>query len=338
VLPLSRMWHKSDRKLRKVKKRSPGLTPQTMMVLRHVVVGFLSILTASGLVWSIWSVTRIEHFTISEISISGLQSISEEEIRGIAMQVLEGDYLKLIPRRFIFLYPEQHILEKIIEFPRVKSVTVQRSSLQSIAIDIVEYTPFALWCDDLEGKRCLYVDESGFAYDSSPSLQGGTFLRYRTVGRSATLRTHLTDTEQLESIHFIVNFIESKFDFLVQSIELDVVGDVFLVLPKGSEIKVSKRLSVQDTLRNLDAVLSADEFKKLQPGDFNYIDLRFGSKVFVSDEKLPIIDDTSLTEASEGVASSDLLEHASSDIEIDIIVPAIVEMVDEVPVAATNDD
>jgi cell division septal protein FtsQ len=331
------MWHKPDRKLKKIKKRSPGLTPQAMVLLRHGLIGFFSVIAVFCLVWSIWSITRLEYFTISEISITGLQSISEDEIKIITTQVLAGEYLKLVPRRFTFFYPEQQIREKITDVPRVKYVTVQRSSTQSIIINIVEYTPFALWCDDLEGKQCLYVDESGFAYDSSPSLHGGAFLRYRTVGRSPALQTYLTDTEQLESIHFIVNFIENKFKFLVQSIELDVVGDVFLVLPKGSEIKISKRLSTQDTLRNLDAVLSADEFKMLEPGGFNYIDLRFGSKVFVSDEMLPITETIAVGESDE-VNLFDSSTQPASLTEVDVIVPSIVEMIDEAAPSMGDDD
>jgi hypothetical protein len=55
----------------------------------------------------------------------------------------------------------------------------------------------------------------------------------------------------------------------------------------GSELKVSLTLTPQQTVDNLQTVLSSEQYSDLVPGTFAYIDLRFGNKVFVSREGDP---------------------------------------------------
>ena len=57
-------------------------------------------------------------------------------------------------------------------------------------------------------------------------------------------------------------------------------------------------MAPEETVANLRSILASDEFNDLQPGSFQYIDLRFGNKVFVNKE------DPSLIAASTTATSS----------------------------------
>jgi len=57
------------------------------------------------------------------------------------------------------------------------------------------------------------------------------------------------------------------------------------------------------TVNNLNVVLTSDEFTDIQPGGFQYIDLRFGNKVFVNETPVE-----ELVEPGENMASSTILE------------------------------
>ncbi len=52
----------------------------------------------------------------------------------------------------------------------------------------------------------------------------------------------------------------------------------------GSELKTVASKDAQETIDNLLVVLASEEFAHLKPGNFQYIDLRFGNKVFVNEE------------------------------------------------------
>jgi len=328
--------------------RSVVWRPETVMLLRQFLIGIVSIVVVTGFIVSVWYVTRLSAFTISTIEVSGGFSITPEEVRAAASAPLSGEYFKLIPKTFSFFYPEAEITAAVAAIDKVKNPIVERTSLTALRITFDEYVPYALWCDERAGGDCYYLDDEGVAFSTAPPLSGSAFIRYRTIGRSPARFETLTDREQLQVVEEMVTVLEQQFNFPVISVELDVVGDVFYILQGGSEIKVSKRLSVDETARNLDAVLRAPEFEGLAPGNFPYIDLRFGSKVFVSDE-WPVTEvvatttpdevvdllSSTLTTSTENVPSASsvsepVLDSTTPSIEPDTILPAIVDSIETI--------
>lgn len=276
--------HKFNKKTKHNQRKKKSFRPETIVLIKQIFYGLLSVLFVSLTIWGIWHVTRLPALTIVNIEVDGGYTISHTEVKTVAEQAIAGEYLKLIPRTFSLLYPKQDITNAIKQLDKLKTVRLERITLDTLSIVIDEYIPYALWCNNHEADVCYLIDESGVAFTEAPPLSGSAFLRYRTLGRTPELFSVLTEKTQLQSVQVLVEQLEQKFDFLVLRVELDVVGDVFLILSGGSEIKVSRRLSPEETIRNLEAVLSAPEFTNLEPGDFPYIDLRFGNKVFVSDE------------------------------------------------------
>ena len=52
----------------------------------------------------------------------------------------------------------------------------------------------------------------------------------------------------------------------------------------GGILKTTVLQDVDETIENLSAVLGTEDFNHLAPGNFKYIDLRFGSKIFINEE------------------------------------------------------
>lgn len=276
-----RQFNKSKSAKKRTKDR---LRPETTLLIKQIAYGVFSVLVVIGVVWGVWHLTRLPFVTISAIEVTGGYTISHDEVRAIAKEVMDGEYLKLIPYTFSFSYPQEKIKNRISELDKLKTVTIEKPTLNTLSIYIEEYIPYALWCKEREDGVCFFIDNDGIAFSQSPSLSGSAFLRYRSLGREPKHFDTLVDSGQLQTVQLLVKTLEDSFGFAVLTVELDMVGDIFLILRGGSEIKVSKLLTVEETLRNLEAVLSAPEFVDLEPGDFPYIDLRFGNKVFVSDE------------------------------------------------------
>ena len=57
-------------------------------------------------------------------------------------------------------------------------------------------------------------------------------------------------------------------------------NDVTIYLDNGSRIFVTRNADFAEARVNLESVLDSSEFKERTPGKFDYIDLRFGNKVY----------------------------------------------------------
>jgi hypothetical protein len=91
---------------------------------------------------------------------------------------------------------------------------------------------------------------------------------------------------------------------------VEKIGDreaTFLVVG-GGLLKVTLEQSVTNTLDNLRVLLASEEFQHIRPGNFQYIDLRFGDKMFINEEVGVADKELSATSTSEMTPEADETE------------------------------
>ena len=279
------------------------IDPNTLVLLRQIGWGVLTFTCVGLLIAGIWYGTRLEALTIQSVTVSGGETIAHERVRALVHAQLEGTYLGLVPRRFAWTYPRTDIIAALHTIERLHSPQLTRSKGAELQVSFAEYEPFALWCVDLASAHCHFLDANGFAFAAAPPLSGGTFLRFvrldevpsttRRVASSTTFNRAVAVTKELRDIGWPISHVE-----------LDRVDDAYLHLVGGSELKVSLRLTANETVDNLTAILGSEEFSHLAPGNFQYIDLRFGNKVFVNEEPLLPLGGSTSTASSTSPAES----------------------------------
>ncbi len=261
------------------KSKRKRLNPDTVGLIKQIVLGVLIVALFVLIIVGIWYGTRAEQVTIDSVTVSGGETISHEEIEAKIWATLEGEYLKLVPRRFAYLYPRNDILAAVASIPRVKDIELKRTGAKKIDLTFTEYTAIALWCSETD--QCYFLDESTFAFAVAPELEGGSFLRYVSLGTEPEIgKSVLTALQQEELDEIIAGLEETGWE--VEEITVDTVGDAYLDLVEGGEIKVSLQEDGLSTISNFNTVLASENFDTLKPGSFQYIDLRFGDKVFVN--------------------------------------------------------
>lgn len=237
------------------------------------------------LITSVWYITRLDSLTLKTITVHGGETIAPSDVEAIVRQELSGSYLKLIPHTFAFTYPEQTIISKIHAIERIKNLSVVRSGGTELVIEFDEYLPHALWCKEQDETHCFFLDENGYSFASAPELKGGSFIRFASIGKDPALHTQAFATEQYHVAAELVDaFANAKW--LVSKIQIDAAGDAYMTIVGGGEFKVSLKQSPKETVDNLTTVVGSEQFAHLSPGNFEYIDLRFGSKVFVNEETI----------------------------------------------------
>ena len=261
------------------------LNPDTVVFIKKVGVGFLVLSLTALIVAGVWYGSRLESLTISKVVVVGGETIDHQIIIDEVQANLAGTYLGLVPKRFAWFYPKEALEDKVGQIERVHNVSIAKIDGQTLQVNFSEFLPKALWCESSPTDRCVFLDSEGFAFAEAPSLAGGSLVRFFTTGEPVTVGNNLTDANTLSSLLDLIARLEGR-EWYVSRIELDQVGDAFVFLSGGGELKVSSQESPEITVGNLMTVVSSPDFAHIQPGNFAYIDLRFGNRVFVSEEGL----------------------------------------------------
>lgn len=267
---------------RQFNKKKFYLEPEKVLIIKQVLLGLFLFSAVALILTGVWYGTRLSSLTLSNIHAVDSETIQAETVKAKVEEVLVGDYWHLIPRRFSWFYPEDKILEKLQEIERIRDVKVEKMSGTELVITFSEYLPYALWCND-NNENCYFIDESGFAFGKAPELTGESLMRYHKLGEEPQPRTSFIDEEDFNKTKEFSHLLATR-DWYVTEIEVDTVRDVFYSLSDGGEIRATLEADVEETFNYLVTLHQSEEFSHLAPGNFQYVDLRFGAKVYVNEE------------------------------------------------------
>lgn len=277
------------------KKHTAYGRSEPMTMLRQVLYGVVLLVLLTVLIVSIWYVTRLSSFTIKEVRVSGGETISHEEVRTQVENELRGEYLRLVPHRFAFGYPHDAVVAALERIPRIHSISIVRKNRTVLEVAFSEYKPFALWCAPAtEIPDCYFVDKSGFAFAPSPQLSGGALVRHTFADRTVLAIGQVIPNKTFAEIHLFLTKVSSGLSLRVTDVLHTKDNDLYLSVNGGGEIRIAGDNSLDEVFENLQSVLTSKDFVHLEPGNFQYIDLRFGKKIFVNEE-LPAVATTSST-------------------------------------------
>jgi len=250
----------------------------------QIATGVLALLLLAGVLAGVYYLTRLPAVTIETITVSGGERMSHEEVREAVADELRGSYLLIVPRRFTYLYPKDDIHAALDAFPQLYDVSVSRTDRTTLSVTFREYVPHALWCAEEASTMCLYLTRSGVAFAPAPSLSGSALLRYSTAGREPQVGERALPRETLARLSTFARLLEAGLDFRVYAVHRTAENDIRVDLHSGGELVLPSEVDPENIYTNLESVLAAEEFSDIRDGSFNYIDLRFGEKVFVRED------------------------------------------------------
>jgi hypothetical protein len=265
-----------------------------------MIIGFCIIVVIAIFLTSIWYATRIDSLQIEQVQVMGGKTIPPMLIEEKVTTALSGTYFGLIPKRFAWLYPKGAIVEHIKTFDRVKNVRIEMSDTQTLSIFFDEYIPVALWCEDVEMDACLFIDDAGYAFAQAPVLEGSAFVRYIERDHIPKIDTYSFSESFMDETKTFMELLHDKISLYVTHVVKIGTYDIEYAISGGGVLKISQSIPMQESFNNLQTVLGSEEFKNIQPGSFQYIDLRFGDKVFVNEEK-PFEDGATTTASSSSL-------------------------------------
>ncbi|MBY0328882.1 FtsQ-type POTRA domain-containing protein [Patescibacteria group bacterium] len=259
--------------------RSPRLLKKKRQ--RIIMRSVLGILGMSGIILLPVFLLRLAFWRVDTITIVGNAAVSEESIRQLAMQKLDGTYIHLYPKSNILLYPKKNIEQNILnQFSRISEVSIKTKSLHEIEVEVIEQKPIALWCANINSE-CYFLNADGYVFDVAPLFTDNVFIVYTGNIIEKPIGNYFAPADEFNRIHSLVTQI-SELNLAVDSVDALPDNDYALMLSTGETIFVTTRQKSDVTFSNLESVLSDPKLALRKNDGLSVlsIDLRFGNKVF----------------------------------------------------------
>jgi hypothetical protein len=255
-----------------------------------ILLGVVFILLAGLIVGLSW----IPYIRIHSIAVSGTETVSTSSVEQFAQQKIAGRKLFVFPEDNIFLYPKKEIKSGLLAAnPQFKSADVHAENFETIGIDVAERHAAALWCGASAGEsgECRLVDENGFAYAPDLSLVSPAFVRY--TGEATTTRGYTSQTEPLQYLTpdgfralsaLVLALDQNQSGTEISSVDVDQNSDVHANFANGFTLLFALKDADKDVYQRFILALASQPFLNKTIADFDYLDLRFGDKLYYKEK------------------------------------------------------
>ena len=232
--------------------------------------------TSSGLV----GLTYLSSLQIKDVAVSGAQTLSSGTVETFARDRLSGEYWYVFSKSNIFLYPKQQIAADLIKaYPVLASADVHAVDFHTIAVNLVEREPRALWCT--QDERCLFMDENGVAYGEAPTFSEPVYLSYYGTTTGEALPKQYLTPEQFQSLSALVYALAQKIsDSAIVAVDVDTNKDVSVRFANSFTLRFALSDAGGDIFERFSLALTSEPMKAHKLTDFEYLDLRFGDKLY----------------------------------------------------------
>jgi len=212
-------------------------------------------------------------FQIKKFEIYGNQKIPTEKIQSIVNEQLSKKIFFFVPRN-IFLINFKKIDQTILErFSEIAGVTLKRKFPDTITADIKERISIGVWCRD---NDCFHLDNEGVIFEKAGEEAGLVIKSEKEIifGKKIIEKNYLEDILEIQKGLKEDSAIDVK-EFFIPNEEEKLIIKTF----NNWEIYFNPAEDISDQIFNLRLVLK-EKIPLEKTGDLEYIDLRFGSRVY----------------------------------------------------------
>jgi len=231
---------------------------------------------------------RLPSLQLQTVEVVGAVTVPAAEVRAIATKTLTGSYGYLIPRRSFLLYPAAELREQIMtNFLNVGRVSLTEVSPERLLITLEERSPEGVWCEQeftlAAPRHCYYMDGAGLLYDKAPEFFGPVYFEwYGFLKQPPQLGESLLPAEDMA---LVTVFRQELLRLEIEPIAITIRPDTSyeLMTSKGWRLYFERGGDPEPLVTHLRATLTSDVFTErlTERGNaLDYIDLRFGQKVF----------------------------------------------------------
>lgn len=217
-----------------------------------------------------------EFFQVERIIISGQEKVSENDLRVLVEKKLENKIL-FSKTKSIFLINLNEIKEDILnDFPQIAEVKISRRFFDALNVVVTERLALAAWCREVQ---CFQIDNEGVIFEEVLMETGLIRIVDEQYLDSFVLGEKVMEKEKLIQIFEI----DSK---LRENLKLSIT-EAFIISDERLNVKMAEGWYVYFNLKgDLDwqitelGLVLVKQIPSEKRGNLEYIDLRFGNRVY----------------------------------------------------------
>jgi hypothetical protein len=253
--------------------------------------------------WLVIYIPSLDSLQIKDIIVRGNKVLTEADIKQKAEEELSGKYFYVFPQRNIFWYPKDKVLEGLrAAFPRIASVSAELDTERILTVTLTEREPFALWCgreiEEVEADACAYLDDQGFVFAKAPHFSGNIYFEFYGKGLLPDGDPAGHNFLPPVSYQHILQVKEELESFQVHPIKIFVAedGGAFFTEVGGYGIRFNVDQDVSVLKSNMQAVFHSSSWGDIARSNaLEYLDFRFGNKVYYKYKNKELIQSASTT-------------------------------------------
>lgn len=252
-------------KLIKRKKKIFILKISSFVILAILVIGGTAYLSNAEVV------------KISNIEINDTKFFDKKEVLSIVEEELKDSHFIIFSKNNILLFPRHKIEKRIKEYhDSIEKVSVSISGVKSISVNIQEYNPVAVWCS---GENCYYLNDSGLVFIKAPFDYDKNLVQFHDWIHDDPLGKTYTDAETFKKMMTLINLV-AKVPLKIISVNTEDGLTFFLYTDSNTRLLYEINDDPEEVANNLNTVIEKDAINRAQLNNIDYIDLRFGNKVY----------------------------------------------------------
>jgi len=252
-----------------------------------------------GVVW----LAHASFMRITSIEVSGEQTLAAADIEQETLADISGSYWYLFPKNNIFLYPKSAVEADLKnQIPTISKVSVGARDFHTLSVVVTERARKALWCPgnpsndvgstttalvSVDSGACLWLDQDGAAYAPAPdtSLAADTaapdgYMHYYGALTGAVIPKQYLTPDQFHSLSALIDALrQNQATDTVESVAVSG-NDVRATFTSQFALIFSLDSAGADVYQRFVLALGSGIFAQHPLSDFDYLDLRFGDKLY----------------------------------------------------------
>jgi len=262
--------------------KSPKVRQKRLLSRKGWLPFSVVVLLAAGVGGFIY-IMNLSQLRLKNIEVRGAALLSSDDIQKEVRNETSGWALYVFPKDNFLIISSSKIEQDLRRrFPQASGIAVSRKFPATLAVSVSERIFWGVYCE-AGGTRsptgpCFYIDTRGVAYDRLSGWRGLLIpVIYSPAG--ATLGSVAVDTAVLEFFGKAKQSLAAiNADLLSVAWSTSTPADIRLNVDEGWYALVTSSRPVEEWLGVLKTLLEKEVGDKR--GQLDYVDLRFGNKVF----------------------------------------------------------
>lgn len=219
---------------------------------------------------------RADFLQLKKVEVVGNKDIQTEEIEKLVLAQLTGKYFFIIPKSNLFLFKKDTLTQELLkDLPRIESLEISKGLNGMLKIILQERRGDFVWCSASE--VCYLMSNNGLVFTEAKAAEmAGKIIFKGNLPENPLLQNFATEAGMANYLKAIEILQNAGFQVLEIGVEL---GDKVVFKTTIGNIILNPEEDLSVTVPN--AVILINDIKTKNPSaQFNYIDARFGNKVF----------------------------------------------------------